>query len=74
VKWVCEYLVLAHGEHQADIILDDVDRRYVTHTTAGNTMFFNTPIGLLLYLRSQACADFHRVAVSSNGQVTTLRL
>lgn len=32
VTWVCEYLVLEHGERQADIILDDIDRRYVAHT------------------------------------------
>jgi hypothetical protein len=40
VAWVCEYLVLEHGEHQANIILDDIDRRYVTHAlaTAENTL------------------------------------
>lgn len=27
VKWVCKYLFLAHGERQANIILDDIDRR-----------------------------------------------
>jgi hypothetical protein len=73
VAWVCEYLVLAYGERRADIILDDIDRRYVIHKTVGITLF-NTPIGLLPYLLSQACADFRKVAVSSNGQGTTLRL
>jgi hypothetical protein len=29
VTWVCEYLVKAHGERQAGIILDDIDRRQV---------------------------------------------
>jgi hypothetical protein len=35
VKWVGEYLFLVHGEHQAKIILDDIDRRYVVHKTTG---------------------------------------
>jgi hypothetical protein len=74
VKWVCEYLLLAHGERQANIILDDIDRRYV-QVIHKNTDNSNTrSIGLLLYLLSPACADFRRVAVSSNGQGTTLRL
>jgi len=31
VTWVCEYLVVQHGERRANVILDDIDRRYVTH-------------------------------------------
>jgi hypothetical protein len=50
VTWVCEYLVLEHGENRADIILDNIDQWYVTHTTAGK--FFNTAIGLQPYLLS----------------------
>jgi len=73
VDWVCRYLILVHGETQAKIILDDIDRRYVIHKPVGITIF-NTPIGLLPYLLSQACADFRMVAVSSNGQGTTPRL
>jgi hypothetical protein len=28
VTWVCKYLVAQHGEREANIILDDIDRRY----------------------------------------------
>jgi hypothetical protein len=31
VTWVCEYLMIQHGENQANVILDDIDRRYVRH-------------------------------------------
>ena len=67
VTWMCEYLVLEHGEPQADIILDDIDQQYVTHTTMGNFFNSGTLIGLQPYLYSQACTDFHRATVSSNG-------
>ena len=26
VTWVCDYLVVQHGQRKADIILDDIDR------------------------------------------------
>ena len=29
VTWICEYLVIQHGECHAGVILDDIDRRYV---------------------------------------------
>jgi hypothetical protein len=29
VTWICEYLVIQHGERRADVILDDIDRRYI---------------------------------------------
>ena len=28
VTWVCKYLIRVHGDRRADIILDDIDRRY----------------------------------------------
>jgi len=31
VAWVEKYLIMAHGQTRADIILDDIDRRYVKH-------------------------------------------
>jgi hypothetical protein len=31
VAWECDFLIIQHGVHQADIILDDIDRRYVSH-------------------------------------------
>ena len=32
VTWVGEYLILEHGEAQANEILDDIDRRYVSES------------------------------------------
>ena len=29
VTWICEYLLLRHGERRANAILNDIDRRYV---------------------------------------------
>lgn len=34
VKWICEYLVIQHGERQAGIILDEIDRRYIYHLSS----------------------------------------
>jgi len=31
VAWVEKYLMVTHGQAQADIILDDIDRRYVKY-------------------------------------------
>jgi hypothetical protein len=31
VAWICEYLVIKHGERQAGIILDEIDRQYIYH-------------------------------------------
>lgn len=28
VTWVCQYLLAVHGKRKANIILDDIDRRY----------------------------------------------
>ena len=33
VTWVCDYLYNEHGETRADVILDDIDRRYVALRT-----------------------------------------
>jgi len=33
VTWVCDYLYNEHGETQADVILDDIDRWYITLRT-----------------------------------------
>jgi hypothetical protein len=35
VTWVCDYLVLVHGKAQANIILDDIDCRFVYPMTVG---------------------------------------
>jgi hypothetical protein len=28
VTWICDYLVIKYGDSKADLILDDIDRRY----------------------------------------------
>jgi len=33
VTWVCDYLYNEHGETRADVILDDIDQRYVALRT-----------------------------------------
>jgi hypothetical protein len=29
VDWICKYVLLIHGTTQGDVILDEIDRRYV---------------------------------------------
>ena len=31
VTWICEYFHIWYGEHQASIILDDIDQQYIHH-------------------------------------------
>ena len=72
VKWVCEYLVVEHGERKANDILDDIDRRYDI-LIAEERHTSNTQAGLRLSHLSLASVDFLMVAVSSSGLATTRR-
>lgn len=31
VEWVCDFIILQHGEARGNVILDDIDRRFVLH-------------------------------------------
>jgi len=75
VTWICEYLVIQHGERRAQVILDDIDRRYVIRTapTACDLIFANSLAELLRCLLFRVSADSHMVGVSSSGQGTTPR-
>ena len=39
VTWVCDYLYNKHGETWADVILDDIDRRYITLSVTIHPIF-----------------------------------
>jgi len=75
VRWICEYIVIQHGERRGGIILDDIDRQYVLHTTlmAHSQIVANLLAELLQCRLLQISADFLRVGVSSSGQGTTPR-
>jgi Plavaka transposase len=76
VTWICEYLVIQHGERRAGVILDDIDRRYVLHTTL--TTHIEIVADLLVELLRchlfRVSADFPMVGASSSGQGMTPRL
>jgi hypothetical protein len=75
VTWVCEYLVIQHGERRAGVILDDIDRRYVLH--AALTTHIEIVADLLVELLRchlfLVSADFPMAGVSSSGPGTTPR-
>ncbi len=58
VTWVCEYLVVQHGERQANVILDDIDWQYVTHACGqvtnltGSKYFRSAPFSQALQIPS----------------------
>jgi hypothetical protein len=75
VTWICEYLVIQHGERRASVILDDIDRRYVLHIAL--TTYIEIVADLLAELLQfhpfLVSADFRMVGVSSSGRGTTRR-
>jgi hypothetical protein len=75
VTWICQYLVIQHGERHTHVILDDIDRRYILPITptSHNQIVTDSLAELLQFHLSRVSADFHMVGVSSNGQGTTLR-
>jgi hypothetical protein len=73
VTWVCQYLVAKHGERNANVILDDIDRRYYGALTTKGNSSSNTPIALLQFHLSQASVDFLKAGALSNGQEMTQR-
>ena len=75
VTWICEYLVIQHGERRAGAILDDIDRRYVhcTALTTHSKAIANLFVELLRCHLFQVSADFPMVGVSSSGQGMTPR-
>ena len=75
VTWICEYLVIQHGEHRAGVILDDIDRRYVhcTALTTHNKTVADLFAELLQCHLFQVSVDFQMVGVSNSGQGTTPR-
>ena len=75
VRWICEYIVIQHGERCGAVILDDIDRRYVLHTTliAHSQIVANSLAELLQCHRLRISADFLRVGISSSGRGTTPR-
>jgi hypothetical protein len=69
VTWVCKYLKRVHGEHCADIIIDDIDWQYVfqfSHWYPSNHDA-DAWTELLWYPLSWAYANFHMATVSSSG-------
>ena len=76
VMWICEYLVIQHGEHRAGVILDDIDRRYVLHTTLTThiEIIADLLVELLRCHLFRVSADFPMVGASSSGQGMTPRL
>ena len=73
VTWICEYLVIQHGERRAGVILDDIDRRYAFPTAPPNKIDADLLIELLRHHPFQVSADFPMAGVSSNGQGMTPR-
>jgi|GraSoiStandDraft_30_1057271.scaffolds.fasta_scaffold100766_3 hypothetical protein len=75
VTWICQYLVIQHGERHARLILDDIDRRYVLPIvpTAHYQIVTDSLGELLRFHLFRVSADFHMVGVLSNGQGMTPR-
>ena len=75
VTWICEYLVIQHGERRAGVILDDIDRRYVPHAalTTHIEIVANLLVELLRCHLFLVSADFPMVGASSSGPGTTPR-
>ena len=76
VRWICEYIVIQHGERRGNVILDDIDRRYVFHMTlmTHSQIIANLLPELLRCPHFRNSADFLRVGVSSSGREMTPRL
>lgn len=75
VDWVEKYLVITHGRKAADVILDDIDRRY------GQWFSMYEPIKMLIVsiallpcLHLLASDDSPKVDTSNNGPGMTRRL
>jgi len=75
VRWICEYIVIQHRERHGGIILDDIDWRYVLHTTlmAHSQIVANLLAELLQCRLLRISTDFLRVGVSSSGRGMTPR-
>ena len=75
VTWICQYLVIQHGERHAGVILDDIDRRYVLRIamTTHNEIIAGFFAELLWCRPFQVSVDFLMVGVSSSGQGMTPR-
>jgi hypothetical protein len=73
VAWICDYVLIVHGETQGDAILDDIDRWYVM-SPIQNHGLPNRPGPVLQQSpHFQGCAGFHRGAGSNSGQGMILR-
>ena len=73
VTWICDYLVIQHGERHAGVILDDIDRRYVLPTALCNGIIADWLTELLQCPPFQVSVDFPMVGVSSSGRGMTPR-
>ena len=76
VTWICQYLVIQHGERHAGAILDDIDRRYVLCTAliTHNEIIADLFSALLQCHHFQVFADFPMVGALSSGPGMTPRL
>jgi hypothetical protein len=67
VTWICDYLVIQHGERRAGVILDDIDWQYVLPTAPYNGIIADWLAELLQCHPFQVSVDFPMVGVSSSG-------
>lgn len=74
VTWINTYMTSHNSERQANLILDDIDRRY-TYSLYKKVSYFhlNKITGLLSLHRLPGYVDFQMAVGSSSGQVTTLK-
>ncbi len=72
VAWICDYVIITHGETRGGAILDDIDRRYVLPSTQDNGVTNSIPV-LQQSPHFQGCAGFHTGAGSNSGQGTIPR-
>jgi Plavaka transposase len=73
MQWISDYLYLTHGETHANVILDNIDRRWVFCLCKSTTNDFATMIVLWLHHYSLVFVSSPKGGGSNNGQGTIQR-
>ncbi len=68
VQWIGDYLYLTHGETRADVILDDIDRRWEICLFKSTTNDFTVMIVLQPHRYSLVFVGSPKGGGSNNGQ------